>query len=343
MNKIKWIVIMLTFNLPLGAQTVAPVQVTEAKVGAIAETVEGHGIISPLPKNDARLSALMPMRIDTIFVKPGDPVQKGQRIIKLQRDLSPDMSVQKAKIAFQQAGINLRRAQKLFKSGVIARVKLEQAQTENDLARADYELQKRSLQYARENSLLRSPISGLVSSVNGVVGQIADPTQVLAHIVNLQPVIADIGVETEDIEKVHVGQKARVNIPNLSDGHLFMGSVIKQNKEIDASTQLIHIWIELDNPGALLQPGMFAVAKIFVNEQKKALVVPRSAVLSDHEGYYVFIVQKGTARKVKIKPGIITDKHVQILQDLQAGQLVVSLGNYELKDGMKVRIKTNDL
>lgn len=339
MKKFIWIIVIMAINLPLAAQTVAPVQTTEVKPGPIAETVEGHGVIKPFPKDDARLSALSPMRVDSIYAKPGDMVHKGQRVIKLQRDRSPDMALQKSKIALQQAEMNLKRAQKLFTNGVIARVKLEQAQTEYNLAKADYELQKRSLNYAIENSVLRSPISGVVSSVNGVVGQVADPSQVLVHIVNLQRVIADIGVETEDIEKIHVGNKAQVTIPNLSNSPSFTGKVIKQNREIDPATQLIHIWIELDNPNQILQPGMFAVAKIFVNEQKKALVVPRSAVLSDHDGYYVFIVDKNTAHKVKIKPGIITDKQVQILQGLQAGQHVVHLGNYELEDGMKVTIR----
>ncbi len=339
MKKLLWIILILAISLPLAAQTIAPVQVTEVKAGTIAETVEGHGVIKPFPKDDARLSALSSMRIDSIFAKPGDVVQKGQPLIKLQRDRSPDMAVQKSKIALKQAEVNLKRAQKLFTNGVIARVKLEQAQTEYNLAKADYELQKRSLNYAIENSVLRSPISGVVSSVSGVVGQVADPSQVLVHIVNLQRVIADIGVETEDIEKIHVGQKALISIPNLSDGHQFKGHVIKQNREIDPATQLIHIWIELDNPKQILQPGMFAVAKIYVNEQKNALVVPRSAVLSDHDGYYVFIVDKNTASKIKVTPGIITDKQVQILHGLQAGQYVVHLGNYELEDGMKVTIK----
>ncbi len=338
MKKLLWIIVVMTISLPLTAQTVAPVKVTNVKQGSIAETVEGHGIVKPFPKDDARLSALSPMRIDTIIVKPGDLVKKGQRIVKLQRDQSPDMALQKAGIALKQAEMNLKRAKKLFHNGVIARVKLERIQTEYHLAQADYELQKRSLNYAVENSVLRSPISGVVSSVNGVVGQVADPSQVLVHIVNLQRAIADIGVETEDIEKIHVGQKALISIPNLSTGNQFNGRVIKQNREIDPATQLTHIWIELSNPRQVLQPGMFVVAKIFVKEQTQALVVPRSAVLSDHDGYYTFIVDKDMAHKVKIKPGIITDKQVQILEGLQTGQKVVHLGNYELEDGMKVRI-----
>lgn len=342
MKKLIWIIIIITFSLPLGAQTIAPVQTIEVKPGPIAQTIEGHGVIKPFPKDDARLSALSPMRVDSIYAKPGDMVHKGQRIIKLQRDRSPDMALQKSKIALQQGEMNLKRAQKLFTNGVIARVKLEQAQTEYRLAKADYELQKRSLNYAIENSVLRSPISGVVSSVNGVVGQVADPSQVLVHIVNLQHVIADIGVETEDIEKVKLGQRTQISIPNLSDGHLFNGMVIKQNKEIEPATQLVHIWIDLNNPRQVLQPGMFATAKIFVNEQSHALVIPRSAVLSDHEGYFVFIVEKNIAHKTKIKPGIINDNQVQVLQGLQAGQMVVYLGNYELEDGMKVRIKTKN-
>ncbi|NOX87591.1 MAG: efflux RND transporter periplasmic adaptor subunit [Calditrichaeota bacterium] len=320
----------------------APVKVCAVRVAPIAEMVEGHGVIKPFPKNDVKLSAVSPLRVSTIYVKPGDRVKKGQRVIKLQRDQSQDMAVRKAKIAMEQASINLKRAQKLFDSGVIARVKLEQAQTEFNLAKADYELEKRSLQYAIENSILLSPIDGVVSSVNGVVGQVADPSQVLAHIINTRRIIASIGVETEDIEKIKTGQRAEITIPNLSDGKVFAGRVIKQNKEIDPETQLIHIWIELANPRRILQPGMFAVAHIFVNEEPKALIVPRSAVLGDYDGYYVYVVEKDTARKVAVKPGIITDNKAQILQGLRIGQTVVYLGNYELENGMKVMIKKKE-
>lgn len=339
MNKLFGILTVLMVSLPLPAQTIAPVEVTKVRFGTIAEVVDAHGAIQPLPKDDAKLSAISLLRIDAIYVKPGDMVQKGQRVIRLQRDLSPDMALQKAKIALKQAQINVNRARKLFENGVIARVKLEQAETQFHLAKADFELQQRSLDYAIENSVLRSPISGVVSSVNGVVGQVAEPSQVLAHIVNLRRVIANVGVETEDFKKIHIGQRAKVVIPNLSDGHQFIGKVIKRNREIDPSSQLIYIWIELDNPLQLLQPGMYAVAHIFVREKTHALIVPRTAVLKGQEGSFVFIVDKKFARKIMIKPGIMTAEKVQILDGLRVGQLVVSLGNYELEDGMRVEIK----
>jgi len=321
------------------AQTVAPVKVVAARVDAISKVIGAHGIIQPYPKDDVKISAVSPMRIETILVKPGDPIKKDQLVIKLQRDQSIDMAVEKTRIAMAQAKLNWQRAQKLFENGVIAKVKLEQAQTAYNLAKADYEIQQRSMEYAINNSEIRSPIRGLVSSVNGVVGQIADPSQVLVRIVNVQNIIANIGIEVEDIGKIKVGQYAEITIPNLPDGRIFKGQVIKQNKEIDPSTQLINIWIELDNRNGLLQPGMFCVAHVFVNTVANALVVPKSAVLQDEKGAYLFIIEGNKAHQVYIETGIVTGKKAQIIKGIQKGQPVVYLGNYELEDGMQVNIQ----
>ena len=224
------------------SQTIAPVKVVAVQMGTIFEIIEAHGIIEPYPKDDVKISAVSPMRIETIFVKPGDPIEKDQLVIKLQRDKSIDVAVEKARVAKEQAKLNFERAQNLFKAGVIDKVKLEQAETAYNLAKDDYEIQQRLLEYAIKNSEIRSPINGVVSSVNGVVGQISDPSQVLVRIVNVQKVIANVGIEIEDIGKIKVGQQAEITIPNLTNGRIFNGKVIKQNEEIDPATQLIHIW-----------------------------------------------------------------------------------------------------
>jgi len=150
--------------------------------------------------------------------------------------------------------------------------------------------------------------------------------------------IAIIGIETEDIGKIAVGQKAVITIPNLNNGTKFMGKVIKENREIDPSIQLIYIWIEIKNSNGLLQPGMFAVAKVFTKIVKNTVIVPVSSVLKDKNGYYVFIVNKKKAGKIYVDIGIKSDKGIQILRGIKKDQKVVYLGNYELQDGMKVEI-----
>lgn len=327
------------FSTILLAQSIAPVKVLKVKYGTISEIVEGHGIIKPLPQNDIRISSVSPIKILNIYVKPGDVVKKGQPVIKLQRDHSIDLAVQKAKINLSQAKIILNRMKKLFKAGVVAKVKLEAAQTNYDLANSEYKLQQQSQKYAILNSEITSPINGVVSSINGVIGQVADPTMELVHIVNMKNPIARIGIESEDMNNVKVGQQAEVTIPNITNDKTFKGTVIKQNKEIDPSTQLIHIWIGIKNPSNKLQPGMFAEAKINVKTDKNTLVLPRSAVLKDKGGSYIFIIKNNKAKKVYAKKGIENADYVEITRGLSKGESVVYLGNYELKDGMQVEIQ----
>ncbi|MEJ2637808.1 MAG: efflux RND transporter periplasmic adaptor subunit [Calditrichia bacterium] len=335
------------------AQIVAPVKIEPARERPIAESVQGYGTIEPLPEDNIPVSANSPMRILEILVKPGDKVKKGQLVVRLERDHSIDVAVSKARITMQKDSIDYQRAVTLYDSGVIPGVKLENARTDYEVARADYKLQKQQLNYAIQNSELRSPIDGIVTAVNGAVGQIADPSQPILRIVNLRHMIAIIGIEIEDlrhmiaiigieiedISSIKVGQDVNITIPNLPESPLFKGTVSKLNREINSATQLINVWVTLNNPDEFLQPGMFAEARIIVKQDSTALTVPRSAVLTDQQGPYVFVIRDSTAYKIQVRTGIGNDSLVQILNGLRKGQPVVYQGNYELQDSMKVRVK----
>jgi len=338
-RRIKLFLAIILFAVVLQAQTIAPVKVFKVQPGSISAIVEGHGVIKPLPSNDVKISAVSPMRIQKILVKPGDLVKKGEQVIELQRDHSVDLAVQKAKINLEYANNNLKRAEKLFKSGVIAKVSLENTKTNYKLAKSEYELQLQSQKYAVSNSAIRSPINGVVSSINGIIGQIADPAIDLMHIVNMNKTIAIVGIESEDMDKVKVGQKAEITIPNVTNGKIFDGEVIKQNKEIDPATQLVHIWVEIKSVTNLLQPGMFAEIKILVKTDSNIVSLPRSAVLKDDNGTYVFIIKNKLAKKNYVKIGIENSNYVEILSGIEKSDIVVYIGNYELEDGMKVEIQ----
>jgi len=331
-----WIFLFCDF---IFGQTLAPVKVRDARITSIFATVQGYGTIEPLPEDNIPLTADAPMRILEITVKPGDRVKKGELVVKLQRDPSLDVTVNKAKISMQKDSIDYKRAVTLYDSGVIPRVKLENAKNNYEISRADFELQKKQLDYAIQNSELRSPINGIVTTVSGVIGQITDPARPILRIVNLQEMMAIIGIEIEDISSVRIGQRADITIPNLPDSPVFEGTVNKLNHEIDPATQLINIWIKIKNPTEFLQPGMFAEAKIVVKQELNALVVPKSAVLKDNNGPYIFTVRESTAIKAPVQTGIHNDSLVQIVKGVQKGEPVVYQGNYELEDGMKVRIE----
>jgi len=69
----------------------------------------------------------------------------------------------------------------------------------------------------------------------------------------------------------------------------------------------------------------------------RGLVVPRSAVLQDDAGTYLFRLSNGKAGRVNVQTGIEQEGWVEVSGDIHAGDGVVSEGNYELADGMAVR------
>ena len=175
--------------------------------------------------------------------------------------------------------------------------------------------------------------------MDGVAGQIADPAQHLLRLVSMGEMVARIGIELEDLEDLRTGQPASITIPSLPGDKTFSGVVGNLGKEVDPDTQLLYVWVYLDNPEGVLLPGMFAEAQISVKTEAQALVVPRAALLKDEEGSYVFVITEGKAHKLAVQTGICTEEEVQILEGLALGQEVVCEGNYELEDGMAVAIQ----
>jgi len=67
------------------------------------------------------------------------------------------------------------------------------------------------------------------------------------------------------------------------------------------------------------------------------LTVPRSAVLEDDQGAFVFRIVDGRGRRTAVTTGLQSDQWIEIASGLKAGEAVVVTGNYELRDGMLVR------
>jgi multidrug efflux pump subunit AcrA (membrane-fusion protein) len=77
--------------------------------------------------------------------------------------------------------------------------------------------------------------------------------------------------------------------------------------------------------------------------EKVALVVPRTAVLPDDEEFVLYTVKDGKAVKHVVTLGISSGDLVEVEgQDLHDGDAVVTLGNYELTDGMAIQAKEKE-
>jgi membrane fusion protein, multidrug efflux system len=145
-----------------------------------------------------------------------------------------------------------------------------------------------------------------------------------------------LGVEPQYIEKIKPGQEVSLARVNGAENKLPV-RIRKISGAADPATRLIQVFGDLPSSSTFLL-GEYVLGKIAV-ASVRGLIVPRSAVLPSEDHYVLFTVKDGRVQKHTVDVGLENEKDAEVVaRGLQAGEQVVTLGNYELKDGMAVKI-----
>lgn len=170
--------------------------------------------------------------------------------------------------------------------------------------------------------LLRAPFSGHVISRNTAEGAAFQAGESLYEISDLSRVWLKVFVFEYELPSILAGQDAVIEFPYLSKS--MRGEVAFVYPHIDPQTRAAQIRIELDNPGHIVRPGMWANVRILVDAGKR-LTVPASAVINTGRRHVSF-VDSGDAhlepRDVTV--GIRTDDYYEVLSGLSEGEQVVT-------------------
>ncbi|MET0879518.1 MAG: efflux RND transporter periplasmic adaptor subunit [Tardiphaga sp.] len=183
---------------------------------------------------------------------------------------------------------------------------------------------------------LRAPAAGLVTAVNTIAGA---PASAQAGPMFRIAIGGDIELDAEvpsiHILKLNAGATARISRDDQSD---VPGKVRVVSPQIDRVTQLGHVRLSFtSNPG--LKVGMFARAAIDA-KRSCGVSIPRSAI--DH--LTVQLVKGDTIETRKVKVGLTSDSSIEILEGVDAGDVVVADAGTSLHDGDKVKtIFTEDI
>lgn len=136
---------------------------------------------------------------------------------------------------------------------------------------------------------------------------------------------------------VKIGQQIRITFPDIR-GNTFNRKIEAINSTVDAQTQMAQIRASLYNPQHLLKSDLFAKIDIELKSFKNVLRIPRRAVLENSEGSFVFLKKEGKALRKTFQPGIENADLLEVKSGLTAGDSIIVMGNYELKDGMNVEV-----
>ncbi|MEO6875223.1 MAG: efflux RND transporter periplasmic adaptor subunit [Opitutaceae bacterium] len=322
-----------------GAAAEAPAAKVETVVLAeepIAQAIEVFGVVAAAPSGDRVTAAPYDCLVQSIQVGVGSTVAAGDVLMEI--GPTPD-----TKLALASARSVAALAAQSF-AATQERYDLKLA-TNQDLLTARQAAEDAKLKVdsfaARGlggDGKIVAAAAGVVTKVDGFVGALTMQGTPLVTVSSEGKFEARLGVEAADVAAIAAGQPVVLESSNRAEAPKISATVGSVGAALDATTGAAEVRVAVP-PGAALFLGEHVRAEIEIKKKDHALVVPRSAVLPDDDKQVLFTVKDGKAVKHEVKTGLMTDELVEVMGDgLHAGDVVVSLGNYELEDGMAVQL-----
>lgn len=311
-------------------QLVNTVPIAERRV---AETLPVYGTLEPLPRQNLTLAASRDSIIDSVAVNNGAHVSKGQVLITLAPTPQSRAAWLQAKSGLAYAQTSLMRTQSLYEEHLATRDQLAAAEK----ALSDAQATLAMAQQAGGGGLLplRASRDAVVTSVLVNTGERVPANATLLTLAADGGLQARLGVAPEQAAAVHAGLRANLSLV-FDRNQTTTGKITSVSGMLDANTGLLDVFMPLPLGTRGFVPGAQVQGEIVISDDH-SLAVPRTAVLRDDQGDYVFIVTQHTAHRVNVHMGADDGAWIAVQGELKPGEAVVTLGNYELTDGMQVK------
>ena len=316
---------------------VPQVQVAKVERKTITEKVIVYGSVIAQPGKTHSVSIAFETRVRHILVAPGQFVQENDPLIEIELSPGAQVQFQQAKNASEAARKELKQTQERFNLKLATNQDLSAAEK----TARDAEAQLTALQRAGADgdNRVRSDMSGVIAKVDAQDGQIVPPGGPLVEIVAENEIEVKLGVEAEDLSAAEEGAPITIVPVNNPNAAKVQAKIRLVTRRIDPATRLVDVYVALPEGTKLLLDGY--VRGEIQRTAKDTLVVPRSAVLpNESREFEVFTVANNRAVKHTVKIGTENPKEMEVIaDDLHPGDPVVTVGNYELEDGMAVEVK----
>ncbi|MBX3264335.1 MAG: efflux RND transporter periplasmic adaptor subunit [Labilithrix sp.] len=317
----------------------AGVAFTKAERVPFKPMVRVVGTVSFNPSYVAAIGTRLRGTVRRTFKYEGDRVAPNEALAEVE---SAELGEAQATIAQAEATqkaaeMHARREQDLLDKGLTTAREAEVASTELASSRASLQAAQQRVKSLGGNGtfglfVLRTPIGGHVVEHHISPGQSVDSNVVGYKVADLEHLWIELSVFERDIGSVHVGDDADV-APLAAPGQTIAGRVAHVGEVIDPATRSTQVRVTVDHPKYHLRVGQSVQATIrSAAAEREALLVPQSAVIFVDGSPTVFVAEGETrARAVTVRLGGNDGTRHEILEGVEAGQLVASAGVFALK------------
>ena len=307
------------------AQTVPSVEIAVAEARDVpldntyASTVQAEAVNNIAPQTGGR--------IRKINVEVGDYVVKGQILAEMDR-----LQLDQLELQVQNDEIEYERLKGLYKEGGVS-------QSDFEAAELGYKVRRTNLANVRENTILRSPISGFVTARNFDAGDLFSMSAPLFTVQQVTPVKLLVGISESEYSLVKKGDQVTLTVDAIP-GRTFNGKIGRLYPTIDAATHTFKAEVTVPNTDRVLRPGMYARVKVNFGTRRSVVVPDQCLVKQEGTGTrFIYVLNAdNTVSYLPVTIGRHMGREYEIIEGLEDGQKVVLKGQSLLRDGIKVNV-----
>jgi membrane fusion protein (multidrug efflux system) len=293
--------------------------------------------------------------LESIYVKEGDYVQKGQSLFKIKGEVfneqvnNSDAGLKSALAAQANASLEIEKIRPLVEGKVVSEMQLRAAQASYDAATAQVAQAKAALGSSRINAgfaLIKAPVSGYIGRIPNRIGNLVMPSDEvpLTTLSDINTVFVYFSMSEADFiafKKADTGKGETVELI-MADGSTFAhkGKLESASGNIDRTTGSMSMKAIFPNPDKLLRSG--GSGKVVIRrELDSVLSLPMAAVKDIQDKFFVFrLADSNKVAMTSIEIGGKSGRNYLVKSGVQTGDKIAVNRIDALNEGMVVAPKT---
>ena len=272
------------------------------------------------------ISPMMSLRIKQVLVEVGDNVKKGQILARLDAT-----NLEQARLKMVNDSIEFARIDQLYQIGGISKSNWDAMKMATSVSRSNYS-------NLLENTVLRSPIDGIVTARNYDAGDMYAMAAPVYVVEQITPVKLMVNVSEKLFTQIKKGMEVDVKLDVYGEEN-FKGKVSLVYPTINAATRTFPVEISIANANQRVRPGMFARVTFSYGTAQHVVVPDQAVVKQTGSGdRYVYVYNNGTIEFKKVELGRRLGTEYELIGGVESGDNVVTEGHSRVVNGGKAEI-----
>ncbi|HRQ63344.1 MAG TPA: efflux RND transporter periplasmic adaptor subunit [Xanthomonadaceae bacterium] len=316
----------------------APTIAVEASLVALRPVVASYtGTATLEAEREAQVVAKTSGVLLHLRAEEGDQVRAGQVLARLD-DERHRLELARAEANVARLENEFRRSNELIEARLTSQEAHDRVRYELDTQRALRDMAALELSYTD----IVAPIDGVITDRLVKEGNLIQLNQPMFRVANFRPLLGVLSVPERELARLGAGLPVTMAVDALGPMR-FEGKVARVSPSVDAATGTFRVTAEFDDPSGMLKAGMFGRLAVVYDRREAALTMSREALIEEDGRFFAFRVRDHRAERVPIRTGYASGGFIEVLEGLEEGDYVVTVGRAALRESALVQIVGGDV